>query len=825
MNSTQFVWRRRFSLLHKRELALERALREDDANALNAFTQVYEGCVAALGVRPVDLADIERALVASHGDSLPPLDDALAFVIALVLGRTDAGAVFRFELGHALELLYWCRTLFAVTRIARELAPRPKQYHQMVHVLDADCHRMLELVFRAPSVPQVVGLTAEQEAFVAHDVSRGDLVCVQAFAGTGKTRSLLAYAERRPQLRFLYLAFNSATAQAARAQFPRHVACRTLHSIALQDATLADGQALGTLRARDIVTILRGRLPQGDSRKADGTSERLSSSTAAAYVLRTLERFMQSDDRHIGEAHIPRALFHHTNLEPHAVADAASALWDVICAGKTASGRPVPCPHDAYMKRVQLSQSAASFEPYDVVLVDEVQDLSRCQTALVTGARSHCGVIFVGDMHQKIYTFRGGSAAAFDPRLYQPNASFELTRSFRFGDGVAELATAVLGFKASRHRKPRLHGTGKAFVFRTAQPPDADVSTLASAVPHTRIYRSNARLALDALQLAATLPLAQRLYLKTSQNMQREALVALLRDAHALYHGKKASSLPLRDFAAWKELVEHVQAEDSGGDSKLGLAVSLAPLLDQPDFLEQVARLETRFCAAEEEALVVMTTVHQAKGLEWDHVVLADDFSPLYEMCPPTLHPQVTQWAAQDELNHMYVAITRARKELVIPSTIMRWVVALYGLFRYRFTEKSSAKCAMCGKRAPLVQLCEPYTRRDMCAVHPRRADAAYDAVTFTLGCLGCLRSRLADDEDLEDFVQCVDSCGVSTNTGALSRAAVGRIIKKHSQRARKRAASAPPSALTTDAYRLHLENRRDCVPAWFVTEHMWIAK
>lgn len=827
VNSAQFAWRRRFSFLQRKELALEKSPHGD--GTLDVFSGVYEECIAALGVRPTHLSDIEAALVLSHGDTLPPLDQTLTFVTEWMFGRIDAFYVLRFDIVQAVELLYWCRTFLAVLRLARQLAPQPKQYHQMVHVLDADCQCVLDAVFRKPLGLSSAGLTPEQLSFVSHDIHTGDLIRVQAFAGTGKTRSLLAYAEKRPKLRFLYLAFNSATARTARAQFPRHVACRTLHSIALHGSSLAQGQELGTIRARDVVRILRGRLPQGQCLKADGPPENLSPSTAAAYVLRTLEKYMQSDDSAIRQVHIPKSLEQHTTLEPHAVADAASALWDIIRAGRTPTGKPVPCPHDAYMKLMQLSQSDTSFEPFDVVLVDEAQDMSRCQTALVMRARRHCGVVIVGDMHQKIYTFRGGSAAAFDSRLYPPTATFELTRSFRFGDQVAALASKILGLKAGfRGHHPRLYGTGKAYVFRTSRdverPAGMEAPTLASTTPHIRIYRSNARLALDALQLAAKLPLAQRLYLKTSQNMQQSALITLLRDAYALYHGKSASMAPLRDFAAWKELVEHVQIEDGGGDSKLGLVVSLAPLLAQYDFLEQVRRLESRFSDSEKDAMVVMTTVHQAKGLEWDRVVLSDDFSPPFETSPPTLRPQVILWPAQDELNHMYVAITRARSELVIPDGIMHWIAALDGLFRYRFSTKTSAKCKLCGKRACLIQLCGSYTRRSMCAVRdgPPPPKAKFDASVHTLGCLACMRFRLADDEDLEDFVRWIDASGASVTTGRVSDAAISRIIKKHSTRSRKRVAGESSTPLTADIYRLHLENRHVRIRAWFTTEFHW---
>lgn len=53
--------------------------------------------------------------------------------------------------------------------------------------------------------------------------------------------------------------------------------------------------------------------------------------------------------------------------------------------------------------------------------------------------------------------------------------------------------------------------------------------------------------------------------------------------------------------------------------------------------------------------------MHKAKGLEWDTIVLADDFVDL------------TQWSASEsiqEVNALYVAITRCRKKLQLPPSL-----------------------------------------------------------------------------------------------------------------------------------------------------------
>jgi superfamily I DNA/RNA helicase len=57
----------------------------------------------------------------------------------------------------------------------------------------------------------------------------------------------------------------------------------------------------------------------------------------------------------------------------------------------------------------------------------------------------------------------------------------------------------------------------------------------------------------------------------------------------------------------------------------------------------------------EENADVILSTVRKAKGLEWDSVKLENDF-PL----------QGSDRFTEEEVNLLYVAITRARKKLNI---------------------------------------------------------------------------------------------------------------------------------------------------------------
>lgn len=87
-------------------------------------------------------------------------------------------------------------------------------------------------------------LTPEQHAIVAHQIEPGETLVANAFAGCGKTSTVVARIERRPLLSaatsgkpVLYVAFNTTTQQEMErrvAHLPTIVQARTYHSLALR---------------------------------------------------------------------------------------------------------------------------------------------------------------------------------------------------------------------------------------------------------------------------------------------------------------------------------------------------------------------------------------------------------------------------------------------------------------------------------------------------------------------------------------------------------------------------------------------------------------
>jgi hypothetical protein len=94
----------------------------------------------------------------------------------------------------------------------------------------------------------------------------------------------------------------------------------------------------------------------------------------------------------------------------------------------------------------------------------------------------------------------------------------------------------------------------------------------------------------------------------------------------------------------------------------------LAKTVDE--YRNQVPMIYNRMKAAEtpleDQAAITLTTGHRAKGLEWEQVSLADDFIEL----PPEddFDPE--------EINLLYVAVTRAIRCVKLPSSLYGWLEA-----------------------------------------------------------------------------------------------------------------------------------------------------
>lgn len=477
--------------------------------------------------------------------------------------------------------------------------------------------------------------TPEQQAVCDSDAS---VMKVKAGAGTGKTTTLQGLAARHPRERILYLAFNKAIKEEAQARFPGNVRAMTAHGLAFSLVGRYYAEHTGKLSHGDLKPFQvlpmfshsLTEIPKGLHNLYGGR------------VIETVKAFLISPDHEMGPQHISIGASpgEKKHFSPDSVLLDARVLWHAMQSFES----PVPMTHDGYLKLFQLENPDLG---YDLILLDEAQDTNPVTQALVDSQPSR--LVYVGDEHQAIYGFRGARNAM---ALLEAEEEHLLTGSFRFGPGVAEVANKILAAKGETSL--RLRGLGAP----------TTVGKIDPKKPHTFIARGNSALfgrAVSALQSGQSFAFVGHLgYYRLD----------LIEQTYNLSIGMPVSDPFLKAFSRFEELEEYADAmEDREIMGRCKLVEKYNRRL--PSLLSQIQSKARTF--PDQGAQVVLTTAHRAKGLEFDHVQMSDDFADFFneEKCE---WKDFTQASATDleEVNLQYVAATRAKKSLEVGEKLER---------------------------------------------------------------------------------------------------------------------------------------------------------
>lgn len=484
-------------------------------------------------------------------------------------------------------------------------------------------------------------LTDEQKNIIESDAKS---IVVDAYAGASKTTTLVEYAKARPRKRMIYVAFNKSIAEEAKRKFPTNVECMTMHSLAYRTygAPFNNAKKLGNLRATNLMKAL------GISYiDAGHTINALNAFMCSTGKKITLDQTLDGLPAGAVESFAKRILGH------------TEAAWKQM---NDLSATDVPMTHDGYLKLYQISGQPVSLRggAPEVVMLDEMQDANPLILDILE--KSTGGKIFVGDRFQAIYAFRGAINAI---EKIEADKHFYLTGSFRFGQPIADMANNILmGYRGTQ--KP-LRGLGK-LVSVVGQPYNEKRIPI-DRVPHALIARANSTLFSHALSL-----IDDKIPFGFGGGVQ-SAKLDMIMDAYSLYIRDKFSvkDFFLKGFDSFDQLKEYGQEVE---DKEVSLLVKLVEKhkLDIP-------RLIARIKAAAIENLtgneVCLTTVHKAKGLEWNEVVLANDLSDLSDLIDPASGMvKALDDQQKEELNIIYVAMTRAKRKLQLPSDLHAQLLA-----------------------------------------------------------------------------------------------------------------------------------------------------
>lgn len=450
-------------------------------------------------------------------------------------------------------------------------------------------------------------------------------VMVEAVAGSGKTVTLIEAANRTPNhSRVLFLAFNKAIAAELRERITRpFCTAQTFHSYGLDLLKLRYGQLKVDFKKKD--KLIKNRALDYNEKRA---------------VIAAVS-WCQNNLVFEGEEIYNRFDWHDYHVEEvEKLVPEIMTLWDK---SKQLMHIDKVVDFDDMISEPVLG--AMTSNQFDLVFVDEVQDLNKVQRELVLLAKKKKGrVIAVGDRAQAIYAFRGADndslqlmERAFDMERYPLNISYRCDKAI-----VQEAQQYVPQIEARED-------AGAGIVRR--QDYDAwDLEDLRAE--DMVICRRNAPLVSLALRLLRngipfniTTPMEQVLKRYIRKVMDKD------------------ESMPIGVF--WDkvkgDITRQVKRAEARGDRRL--VASLADKEDCVGFLVRGAlvagdvlrNLERIF---DKENGTRLSSIHKAKGLEAERVFF------LFRSQIPGVWVRTEEEKAQEN-NLVYVGITRAEKELI----------------------------------------------------------------------------------------------------------------------------------------------------------------
>lgn len=358
------------------------------------------------------------------------------------------------------------------------------------------------------------------------------------------------------------------------------------------------------------------------------------------------------------------------------------------------------------------------------ILIDEYQDTNAVQYLLAKLlANRYKNICVVGDASQSIYAFRGAdfrNIVNFQ-KDYPQTKVFNLEQNYRSTQTILDTAYAVIS-KNKAHPilklwtsnptgakiqiiETRTEAEEALFIAKNIREENLPLSSFAV------LYRTNAQSrSLEEIFLKCGLSYILVGGIRFYERKEIKDILAYLKllinpndsisKTRVEKNGKgrtakfmtlcnndnnKYSTLELMDKIL--EVTDYLEYIDDGtdtGKSKIENVKELRSVAQQfPDlteFLEQVALVESEYTSdekrkkqrhtkgKEKEEAVTLTTLHQAKGLEWPVVFMAGMEEGLFPHSRCLLNPE----EMEEERRLCYVGITRAKQKLFLSYTRQR---------------------------------------------------------------------------------------------------------------------------------------------------------
>ncbi len=482
-------------------------------------------------------------------------------------------------------------------------------------------------------------LSEEQNILVELSLYGFDLIG-EAGSGTGKTSTLCAIEKYKAEKgeRGYYICFNKSLSDEAKNKFSSNLTIGTAHSFAYKAICMKnknqwnkklngrlDNDSIIKYSEIDIASMpLKSKWSIGSAillavnNYCDSASEVL----AGIHVCEKIMSFYDKEEK--TNPNICKKLAYVNYIIKHA---------NILAAKYLDENSDCPSSCSAYFKKWQLSKPIFDC---DYLLFDEAQDANPAVLAVILN--QPCQKILVGDNHQSIYSFTN----AINAMSFVPFINCTISQSFRYAQSLADLANKLLDQSSNSH-KIKLTGKGKSTeIIRASNYNELDERVMLISRTNSTLFECLITLSTHNVPTNISIP---------DLNKQIENIKLLL----AFNQGENVT-LPygLRHIKSWDDLIKNQDADSD--------IIRLAKIIDNNPQQALALIPAIKLCQKTEpnDAKVILTTAHKSKGLEADSVYICDDFESVISSYLDS------EDLAQEELNLLYVAITRAKKKLIL---------------------------------------------------------------------------------------------------------------------------------------------------------------
>ena len=507
---------------------------------------------------------------------------------------------------------------------------------------------------------EVVG-SPEQENFWFNLLNGNSHIMLEARAGTGKTFSCIQgcrrYLAENPEANIAMVAYNKSIATELEAQVPEGVTACTMHSLGFKAIrNWIDGKV--KVNNWKTINILEDILGKKELKKL-GSGFQYSMKKVVSLAKNVLVGRKSVIASTVGD-HFDRdfdSMVAHYNLQLNGDEKKIKELLPKVLDKSIPDleGSTEIDFDDMIWLPVVMGMS---LEKFDVLFIDEAQDLNKSRQCLAVKSLAKDGrLIAVGDPKQAIYGFAGADAYSMRNLANEVGA-----------DDVIHLPLTV------SRRCPKSH-------IELAQKIVSDIKPMHLAMEGT-IYTRDSKKAIEEMKggdlvlCRMNAPLMRIAYSLIKRGTPvtiqgRDIGASLVTLCKKLVDGDMSADIFYFNTRLDSYLLDEIGRLDAKALHTPVSKIQYEMLQDKVDCIgamrdgiiivhDLVARIESLFSDNTDtvKAKVLLSSVHRAKGLEAETVYISRP-----EMMP---HPMATlEWEIEQEFNIKYVAITRSMNTLV----------------------------------------------------------------------------------------------------------------------------------------------------------------